>query len=1392
MANPQVSDVEDDWKDVAEPKAGAASEDGWEDVESPKAPTDEEIESAYGKDVTPKMRTALKSGVAKMQPPTKFEAENARPYIENFGTREPGTSMQPQEYLGLPNTKLVKNAAGGAWDLAKSTAKAGYDLGFGEVNPESGNIEKHGLGGVFGMDTKGEFHPWDRAGALTRELITDPAVAESDKASEEAEQGHGLQSFGHSVAAGLPLIGPWAAGLSERAGTGDVGGAGAEALGQIGLGMAAEKLPEIKDSLRGKALEHPDVAAQKALRPPQKKAIRAQDALEGARPYLEGATSLEELQAKTKAGQKEVWKPITDALAKIGEREVEGPDGRTTLNNMEDKRLELSAERRKLNKMVATDRATALQKDADLRANEVRYKAYENAIDKELATQGIDGAKIRKTFAQLKGIETLIEGRNTLSEADRAYGLGRIMEDFHITKPLRSLWKGVIPGVQDIAAGRPWFKGKPTDVAVAEGFRPGTGGAKPDFTTPIPQTTPLPAGAEAIEPQLPAHVRGPQFEIGSVARPSPNASSLWEQQIGEPPKVGFEEPATGGKPLAPGEATYGPTAQPTPLGPIQPPEGPMQGPQGGQQLEIGLPEPQHELFNLSHPAPTEAPKGLGQIGEPEVRPEVGKLGKIETTPAEKLKEGDTFVDEKGDPRRITEITEDGTIKTADHTLRDYHNGEIKHVGELNSPKAQLARGGMMHPADEAVEHVGRDEDRYDLGEIGGEEEAGALGRVEEPKAANPKETSFGEPSPDEMENALPEEPRTTEKLSPPEAIEALKKRIEEVNKGGLNSWQRASGETRPRNVRILKPGEAKSASLYDTSFLLDDGSMLTGDWAHRSHMQLAKEIGQDYLNDANAVRVVTPDSFELHGMPSEAQISEMSRLLRELPRTESTNVHNKSTVYWDFYPREVRGYSADAIHELHETDAGSFADFRRAMDGYYAPAAVEFDRVVNGKGVFDKPIEEGKLDAGRAKVPTEEEEGAAAPEEQNKFGPDDVRISTRTPTAKGATENPHTTPLSVNLDAVHETEGLPEKLADVVKKYPDMKKALGGVKDPKVALERFVQHISDNLEWLHNQMPPEVREITRKWYDSANTMAKEKAGRYGYEEKQMAGVMASLSPQKDWNMNVSLADRVADTVRNKSDVPFSDEMLKKAKALTAEGSNASMKSVLKNIKGKTLGEIKDPIERAAWIRLYDEAHNSRSYDNIAPNGKVLGKATNVNGAESKVAWGSLNEIAKAASILEDGSRENISKQLGEMHKVRNFYNNIADPGSEHPDVTVDTHAVAAGHIQPFSGNSHEVGQNFGGPGSAITGVNGTYPLYAEAYRRAAEKLGIKPRELQSIVWEQVRDLFPAEWKTKANAKKVADIWGDYGKGKIKIGEARQQIVDLAGGFKKPEWLNALD
>lgn len=400
-----------------------------------------------------------------------------------------------------------------------------------------------------------------------------------------------------------------------------------------GGGATLGQIPEMggmKNTLTGKALstaESPEVAAQRALRPGPKGGIKAQRDITGAAPYLEGADDLAAIQDKVKTGKKEVWKPYSDALKQIGDREIEGPDGTTTVQNLEDKRLELSAERQKLQKMLPTDRATALQKDADLRANETRYKAITDALDPELRSAGIDPEKIRTTHGNLKGVEKLVEGRNTLTEASRPYGVGRALEDFDITKPLRSLMKAK-EGLGDIVAGRPWWSGKPTDVAANEAFNVGAAGPKPDFT--IPNPPPSPSGKiglshlEPIGPKLPAQ----PFELNDI-RPPEARGGLWQQQVGALPEIGWQGPTS------PYRAPIGPQMQhEAPLGSIHGTQLPldlaprMPGPLGeisNVNTPRNVPELQRIGGTAENPVGMEQERGLPPVG---TRGGEGTLGRI--------------------------------------------------------------------------------------------------------------------------------------------------------------------------------------------------------------------------------------------------------------------------------------------------------------------------------------------------------------------------------------------------------------------------------------------------------------------------------------------------------------------------------------------------------------------------------------------------------------------------------------------------------------------------------------------------------------------------------------------------------------------------------------------
>jgi hypothetical protein len=297
---------------------------------------------------------------------------------------------------------------------------------------------------------------------------------------------------------------------------------------------------------------------------------------------------------------------------------------------------------------------------------------------------------------------------------------------------------------------------------------------------------------------------------------------------------------------------------------------------------------------------------------------------------------------------------------------------------------------------------------------------------------------------------------------------------------------------------------------------------------------------------------------------------------------------------------------------------------------------------------------------------------------------------------------------------------------------------------------------------------------------------------YGLEHEQMAGMVAALSPQNEWNNNIEVAKRVATIMRDHQNTPWEQEMETNAQRILAkQDPEADIHQVHQAVRGKKMSELSDPLEKAWWLRLYDESFNPRQHLNYAPDGSTRGFArTPVGQRLSTTKWSSLDAVAKAISIMEDGSKANISAKLGDAHKIRNFYNNIIDPWSKHGDVTIDTHAVGAGHLRPMGGSTPEVLDNFGGsPSSNVVGTQGTYGIYADAYRQAAARLGILPRELQSITWEGIRALYESAGKTDELKTKIAQIWKDHKNGEITIDRARKQILKDAGGFKRPKWAN---
>lgn len=416
------------------------------------------------------------------------------------------------------------------------------------------------------------------------------------------------------------------------------------------------------------------------------------------------------------------------------------------------------------------------------------------------------------------------------------------------------------------------------------------------------------------------------------------------------------------------------------------------------------------------------------------------------------------------------------------------------------------------------------------------------------------------------------------------------------------------------------------------------------------------------------------------------------------------------------------------------------------------------------------------------------------------FTPEPGAVSTRFPTAVKKEEDPFAHNLVIGIDEFKKQPDLFKHNVQMTREYPNIQKS--GTRSVDAKSEEFIEHAKSNLLYLHDSVPPAIRDRSKLWYDGANRITKQLASEYQISEDSAAGVMAALSPQKDWFMNASLGQRLIDIAQNHSDIVFDGELYDHAikiytqKESTSASQKAKHLKVLNSIKGESFSELSAG-KRAYVVRAYDELYNSRDYAIVAPEGEFLGPKLSDSGAPSKVAWGSNSEIGNALkALMADGDLNQISEALGAYHKVRNFYNNIRLPNSPNGYVTVDTHAVAAALLRPLAGHDKEVKHMLGsgmkgerGPkNSAVIGIKGLYALYAEAYRRAASERGLLPREMQSITWEAVRGLYPDTFKSgKTNKAEIDKIWKLYKNKKMTLDEARQAAIEYAGGINLPDW-----
>jgi hypothetical protein len=87
-------------------------------------------------------------------------------------------------------------------------------------------------------------------------------------------------------------------------------------------------------------------------------------------------------------------------------------------------------------------------------------------------------------------------------------------------------------------------------------------------------------------------------------------------------------------------------------------------------------------------------------------------------------------------------------------------------------------------------------------------------------------------------------------------------------------------------------------------------------------------------------------------------------------------------------------------------------------------------------------------------------------------------------------------------------------------------------------------------------------------------------------------------------------------------------------------------------------------------------------------------------------------------------------------------------------------------------------------GVTLTGRSTISSLYRKSLQSMAAERGVQPRKVQSGMWHAACALFPESYKTPNNRATIDQIWQKAADGQITFDQAREEIFEFAGGFKK--------
>ena len=130
----------------------------------------------------------------------------------------------------------------------------------------------------------------------------------------------------------------------------------------------------------------------------------------------------------------------------------------------------------------------------------------------------------------------------------------------------------------------------------------------------------------------------------------------------------------------------------------------------------------------------------------------------------------------------------------------------------------------------------------------------------------------------------------------------------------------------------------------------------------------------------------------------------------------------------------------------------------------------------------------------------------------------------------------------------------------------------GKITADEIVRKNVVGIMKSNLTALFEAYPETLRESAALWYEGANKLARGLADEYGISMEQAVGIIATLSPQADWQQNIARARRLISVYQgiDKGEFPrgFTDELAETYFDFTLRAGEDSLKIHKKNIYNK--------------------------------------------------------------------------------------------------------------------------------------------------------------------------------------------------------------------------------